>query len=45
VLLLAINGLNVMSSYVGRDFMTAIESRSSPAFTRYAFAYIGVFTR
>ena len=27
-LLLAINGLNVVNSYVGRDFMTAIEQRS-----------------
>ena len=33
-LLLAINGLNVVNSYVGRDFMTAIEQRSMPAFVR-----------
>jgi putative ATP-binding cassette transporter len=31
-LLLAINGLNVVNSYVGRDFMTAIEQRSMPGF-------------
>ena len=27
LILLAINGLNVVNSYVGRDFMTAIEQR------------------
>ena len=31
-LLLAINGLNVVNSYVGRDFMTAIEQRSMSGF-------------
>ena len=29
-LLLAINGLNVVSSYVGRYFMTAVEQRNGP---------------
>ena len=42
-LLLAINGLNVVNSYVGRDFMTAIEQRSMPGFLRMAALYIGVF--
>ena len=31
-LLLVINGLNVVNSYVGRDFMTAIEHRSMAGF-------------
>jgi putative ATP-binding cassette transporter len=42
-LLLAINGLNVVNSYVGRDFMTAIEQRSMPGFLRFAALYVGVF--
>lgn len=42
-LLLAINGLNVVNSYVGRDFMTAIEQRSMSGFLRMAGLYIGVF--
>lgn len=32
-LLFAINGLNVVNSYVGRDFMTAIENATCPAFS------------
>ena len=43
VFLLAISGLNVVNSYVGRDFMTAIEQRDMPAFARLALLYIGVF--
>jgi putative ATP-binding cassette transporter len=43
LLLLAINGLNVVNSYVGRDFMTAIESRSMPAFIAMALLYVSVF--
>jgi vitamin B12/bleomycin/antimicrobial peptide transport system ATP-binding/permease protein len=43
VLLVAINGLNVLNSYVGRDFMTAIERRDRPAFIREAMVYAGVF--
>ncbi len=39
----AINGLNVVNSYVGRDFMTAIESRDRAGFTRYAISYVLVF--
>src|SRR2546426_1899375 len=42
-LLLAFNGLNVLNSYVGRDFMTAIANRDSGRFTREAIAYLGVF--
>jgi len=33
-LLLGINGLNVVNSCVGRDFMTAIEHRDRPGFVR-----------
>lgn len=42
-LLLGINGLNVLGSYVGRDFMTAIESHSMPSFLRYGGLYILLF--
>src|SRR5437660_12225616 len=42
-LLFAFNGLNVLNSYVGRDFMTAISNRDSPRFAREAIAYLGVF--
>jgi putative ATP-binding cassette transporter len=42
-LLLAFNALNVLNSYVGRDFITAISNRDSARFTREAIAYLGVF--
>ncbi|MGF1614190.1 MAG: ABC transporter ATP-binding protein/permease [Gammaproteobacteria bacterium] len=42
-LLLAISALNVINSYVGRDFMTAIESRDTKHFMVMALAYIAVF--
>lgn len=42
-LLLAVNGLNVLNSYVGRDFMTAIEERSMPRFVAKAALFVGVF--
>ena len=42
-LLIAFNGLNVLNSYVGRDFITAISNRDSARFTREAVAYLGVF--
>jgi putative ATP-binding cassette transporter len=42
-LLVAINGLNVVNSYVGRDFMTAIEQRSMGRFVAMAAVYVGVF--
>jgi vitamin B12/bleomycin/antimicrobial peptide transport system ATP-binding/permease protein len=41
--LFAINGLNVLNSYVGRDFMTAIENRNQAKFMFEALLYIGVF--
>jgi putative ATP-binding cassette transporter len=40
---LAINGLNVVNSYVGRDFMTAISHRDQTGFVRQAVLYVGVF--
>lgn len=43
-LLLAINGLNVVNSYVGRDFMTAISERDRARFLWYAMGYTAVFT-
>ena len=43
VLMLGINGMNVLNSYVGRDFMTAIEQRSTPDFVSKATLYVGVF--
>jgi putative ATP-binding cassette transporter len=42
-LLVAISGLNVLNSYVGRDFMTAIEHRHWEGFVRQAFLYVAVF--
>ncbi|RJR40776.1 MAG: ABC transporter ATP-binding protein/permease [Desulfobacteraceae bacterium] len=42
-LLLGINGLNVLNSYVNRDFMTAIENRQMAGFLRMACIYVGVF--
>lgn len=43
VFLLTINGLNVVNSYVGRDFMTAIEQQDQRAFVRQALIYAGFF--
>lgn len=42
-LLVTINGLNVLTSYVGRDFISAIENRNHTRFTREAWLYVGVF--
>lgn len=42
-LLLAINGLNVLNSYVGRDFMTAVEDRNSRVFISKTILYVCVF--
>jgi putative ATP-binding cassette transporter len=42
-LLFGINGMNVVNSYVGRDFMTAIADRNKAEFVRQALFYIGVF--
>lgn len=44
VCMLGINALNVLNSYVGRDFMTAIEDRNRSGFILMALFYIGVFT-
>ena len=43
LLLCAANALNVINSYVGRNFMTAIADRDMPGFVRQAFIYVGVF--
>src|SRR4051794_26789371 len=40
---LTVNGLNVVNSYVGRDFMTAIAHRDQSGFVRQAILYVGVF--
>ncbi|MGD0950721.1 MAG: SbmA/BacA-like family transporter [Candidatus Binatia bacterium] len=42
-LLLAISGLNVLNSYVGRDFMTAIADRNTKVFVAKTFLYVCVF--
>ena len=41
--LFGINGLNVVNSYVARDFMTAIEHRDRAAFIWQATIYVVVF--
>ena len=41
--LLGINALNVLNSYVSRDFMTAIENRKYAEFVRTALLWIAVF--
>jgi putative ATP-binding cassette transporter len=41
--LFGINGLNVVNSYVGRDFMTAIADRDKAGFVTQALYYIAVF--
>lgn len=43
LLLVTINGLNVLNSFVGRDFMTSLARREVPVFVRQAFLYMGVF--
>jgi putative ATP-binding cassette transporter len=43
LMLLVINGLNVLNSYVSRDFMTAIEQKNLNGFFTEALLYIGVF--
>ena len=42
-LLLAVNGLNVINSYVGRDFISAIENKNTSRFILQAWLYAGVF--
>ena len=43
LLLVAVNVLNIINSYVGRDFMSALADRNSDAFMRMALIYILVF--
>jgi vitamin B12/bleomycin/antimicrobial peptide transport system ATP-binding/permease protein len=43
LLMVAINLLNVLNSYVGRDFMSAIENRKIDVFKFQSMLYIGVF--
>ncbi|HEY2772465.1 MAG TPA: SbmA/BacA-like family transporter [Candidatus Binatia bacterium] len=42
LLLLTINGLNVASSFIGRDFMTAVAGRNSTEFLQQTFRYVGI---
>jgi putative ATP-binding cassette transporter len=42
-LLVGINGLNVLNSYVGRDLMTAIEQRRPASFFSNALLWVAVF--
>lgn len=42
-LMLVINGLNVVNSYVGRDFMSAIENKNPGMFKSMALLYAVVF--
>lgn len=42
-LLLAVNVLNIVNSYVGRDFMSALADRNTSAFIREAMLYLLVF--
>jgi vitamin B12/bleomycin/antimicrobial peptide transport system ATP-binding/permease protein len=39
---LTVNGLNVLNSYVGRDFMTAISHRDQAGFIRQAIFFVAV---
>jgi putative ATP-binding cassette transporter len=41
--LLAVNGLDVAASYVGRDFMSALAERRTSRFVTLAGAYAGLF--
>jgi putative ATP-binding cassette transporter len=41
--MLAINGLNVVNSYVGRDFISSVESRDMPRFMWVSLVYVMVF--
>lgn len=43
LLMLAINGMNVLNSFVGRDFFSAIEKRDHSGFVRQAWLYVAVF--
>ena len=43
ILMLCINGMNVVNSYVGRDFMSAIANRDEAGFIYFAWIYAAVF--
>jgi vitamin B12/bleomycin/antimicrobial peptide transport system ATP-binding/permease protein len=43
MLLCAANALNVVNSYVGRNFMTAVADRDIFGFVRQALVYVAVF--
>lgn len=43
VLMLCINGMNVVNSFVGRYFMSAIEKRDMDGFITFAWMYVAVF--
>ena len=43
ILMLGITGLNVLNSYVGRNFMTAIENKNLVVFKQQAVLYVLVF--
>ncbi|WP_216841239.1 ABC transporter ATP-binding protein/permease [Acidobacterium sp. S8] len=42
VFALSVNGLNVINSYVGRDFMTAISNRDQTGFVREAILFVAL---
>lgn len=43
VLMFCINGANVVNSFIGRHFMSAIESRDTGGFIRFAWLYVAIF--
>lgn len=43
LLMFGINGMNVVNSFVGRHFMSAIENRDTDGFVRFAWWYVAVF--
>ncbi len=43
LLSLAVSGMNVLISYVGNFFTTALSERDAPTFWRFFFVYAGVF--
>jgi vitamin B12/bleomycin/antimicrobial peptide transport system ATP-binding/permease protein len=43
IFLLALNGSNVVNSYVGRNFITALTKREAAAFYTFALYYLGIF--
>lgn len=43
ILMLSINGMNILNSYVGRFFMSSIERKDADGFAFYAWMYVAVF--